>query len=199
MFKFNKLSGQASKLLLVLAIVVLVAVIVTFLLLKMAAKPPAPKLPAGPQVVLPVYEKTISKIKFISLTAIDRGSSLLASEVTTGRYNVNQKDYPVSNTGAKLIQVTVGAQNMGEENTQRGAWRVDNIIDSQGRNFVPLNSGVNSWLPRTNQCGELLKPAFDPTLCTQIYEVSKQSTGLKVMVEVVKGGSGSSLLDLIVK
>jgi len=202
MFKFNKYSGQASKLLLVLAIVVLVAVIITFLVLKMAEKPAQPVVPTGPVVQLPVYEQTINGIRFVFESAIDRGQILTASEVTNTQYASYQKDLPVSNTGAKFIQVTVGAQNMGTENTQQNAWDMGNIVDSDGRNFVPLdNSSVNSWLPYPNQCGALLKPAFDPTPCTQIYEVSKQSTGLKIVVEASKGSSSKTptSIDLIVK
>jgi hypothetical protein len=65
---------------------------------------------------------------------------------------------------------------------------------------------TNPWLPKPNLCGELLKPAFDPTPCTKIYEVSKESTGFKIRIEAGKnnkpissGSNNSFLLDLIVK
>jgi hypothetical protein len=47
-----------------------------------------------------------------------------------------------------------------------------------------------------------LKPAFDPTPCVKIYEVSKKSTGFKIRVQTTIGNStkkDSFLLDLIVK
>ncbi|MCX6718625.1 MAG: hypothetical protein NTY81_03455 [Candidatus Staskawiczbacteria bacterium] len=208
MFKFNKSAGQASRLLLVLAVVVFVAVIITFLIMKMATKPPAPSNPAT-TVPLPVYEQTLGDIRFVFESALDKGNVLRASEIANTQYNYSgQKDFVIDNLGAKFIEVTVGAQNMGTENTAQNAWDIENIVDSKGRNFVPLENGaVNPWLPNPDLCGSLLKPAFDPTPCTKIYEVSKASTGLKIRVvsgkdnKSVSSGSGNMefLLDLIVK
>jgi len=207
--KFNKQNGQASRALLVLAVVVLVAVIITFLVMKMAEKPSSPVKNTTTTAVLPVYEQTLGNIRFVYESSINRGSVLKASDIIKNSQNTysSQKDLNISNPGAKFILVTVGAQNMGATNTVQGAWDIENIVDSQGRNFVPLSGNlVNAWLPYPNLCSTLLKPAFDPTPCTKIYEVSKESTGLKIRVETGKnnvaissGNVQSFLLDLIVK
>jgi hypothetical protein len=220
MLKFNKEAGlprrssaeagQISRLLLVLAVVVFVAVIITFLVLKMAEKPPAPAPTPTTQVQLPVYEKQLGNINFVFESALDKGQVLKASNVTNSQYtSYSQGDLNVSNPGAKFIQVTIGAQNMGTLNTEENSWDIENIVDSNGREQVPLNGyTVAPWLPNPNLCGALLKPAFDPTPCVKIYEVSKQSTGLKVRVKTGIGNTSSNfssgktlnaLIDLIVK
>lgn len=213
MFKFNKSSGQASRLLLVLAIVILVAVVIVYLVMRMAEKPPEPVAPK-PTIPLPVYEQTLDSIRFVFESAIDKGDVLKASDsyIISGsgsERTSSQKDLPISNPGAKFIQVTIGAQNTGTENTVQNAWDLENIVDSQGRNYVPLITSVaKPWLPNPNLCSILLKPAFDPTPCVKIYEVSKESTGLKIRVEASKSPNtkainpknlDSFLIDLIVK
>lgn len=203
----NKERGQASRLLLVLAVVVLVAAIITYLIMKMAEKPPAPPIPEGNVVPMPVYEQTLGNIRFVFQSALDRDGVLKVSEIKNTQFSYQRDNLLVSNPGAKFIQVTVGAKNMGTENTVQNAWDIENIVDSEGRNFVPLeNYAANAWLPNPNLCGVLLKPAFDPTPCTKIYEVSKESTGLKIRVQTGKDNSAISsgkvtsyLIDLIVK
>jgi len=213
MYKLNKLTkssaqaGQASKLLLVLAVVILVAVIITFLVVKMAEKPAQPVKPVTPTTPLPVYEKTLGNIRFVFESALDRGDTLKAVDIQNPQYS--QKDLKVDNPGAKFIMVTIGAQNVGKTNTQQNAWTIENIVDSQGREFVPIQGyTVSPWLPNPNLCGALLKPAFDPTPCIKIYEVSKESSGLQIRIETGKnntvqnftsGKIDSFLLDLIVK
>ena len=210
MFKFNKFprlsrgfsikseSGQASRLLLVLAIVVLVAVIIVYLVMRMAEKPPSPTVPVTQTVPLPVYEQTMDNIRFVFESAINWGSVLKASNIPN--HSDSQKDLSIINPGAKFIQVTIGAQNVGKENTGSNVWDIENIVDSQGRNFVPSGGEVKPWLPKLNYCGTVLTPAFDPSPCTKIYEVSKQSTGMKIRVTVKSGNKKDTfLLDLIVK
>ena len=209
--KFNKSSGQVSRLLLVLAVIILVAVVIVFLVVRMAEKPKQPVAPPGPEPVpLPVYEKQLSNIRFVFESAIDRGQVLPVSQIINNQYGTsNLKDLQIGNPGAKFIQVTVGAQNKGTENTVTKAWDIENIVDSQDRNFVPLEGyAINPWLPNPNLCSTLLKPAFDPTPCTKIYEVSKESTGLRIRVVTGKnndaistsaGKTDTFLLDLIVK
>lgn len=208
MRKHGRQAGQASRLLLVLAIVVLVAVVITYLVIKMAEKPSKPAASTTTTTIpLPVYEQTLSNIRFVFESAIDEGDVLLASNITNSQYvSYQEKDLNVDNTGAKFIQVTVGAQDMGTENIDQGSWDIENIVDSQGRNFVSEDQYVVApWLPNPNLCGALLKPAFDPTPCTKIYEVSKESTGLKIRVgtgnatAISSGQTTSFLLDLIVK
>ncbi|MCX6722499.1 MAG: hypothetical protein NT094_00320 [Candidatus Staskawiczbacteria bacterium] len=136
------------------------------------------------------------------MSSLNRGNILRVSEITNKKYiDSTKEDFPISNTGAKFIQVTVAAQNMGTINTKKNVWDIGNIIDSEGRNFIPSESGIISrWLPEDNSCGDLLKPAFDPVSCTKIYEVSKESIGLKITIEYNEGSNkDSSFLDLIVK
>ena len=164
--EINKESGQVARLLLVLAIIIFVAAIITFLILRMAEKPPAPaKQQTGTPIVLPVYEQQLGNIRFVFESAIDEGAVLKASDITNSQYSsYSLKDLAVSNPGAKFIQVTIGAQNKGTENTEQNAWTIENIVDSQGRNFDPVEGyQVNPWLPNPDLCGALLKPAFDPT------------------------------------
>ena len=216
MFKNKKNSnvalqaGQVSKLLLLLAVIVLVAMVITYLIVNMAQKPVKPVVPTAPVIPMPVYEQTMGNIRFVFESAIDKGNSLKVSDILNKQYlSSTQKDFPVSNPGAKFIMVTIGAQNVGKMNTSQGAWDIKNIVDSEGRNFVPVDTfGINSWFPSINLCGALLKPAFDPTPCVKIYEVSKESTGLKVTVvtgknntsqDISSGKGETALIDLIVK
>jgi hypothetical protein len=204
--KFNS-SGQVSKLLLVLAVIILVAVVIVFLVMKMATRPQKPTGPVTPAVPLPVYEKQMGDINFIFESALDRGKILRASEIKNPRYSSSYTQD--RSTGERFVQVTIGAQNKGTVNIEPNAWTIENIIDSKNREFIPIDDyTVNPWLPDPDLCGALLKPAFDPTPCTKIYEVSKESTGLKIRVETGKdnmsnnlssGRIDSFLLDLIVK
>lgn len=209
MLRFNKESGQASRMLLVLAVVILVAVVIAYLVMRMAEKPPAPNLPINPGVTQPVYEEQLGNIRFVFQSALDKGNILAVAEIINTDY-INSYNTPKNlTTGEKFIKVTVGAQNKGTENTEVKAWNIQNIVDSKGRNFVPIGRDlVAPWLPTKDLCGSLLKPAFDPAPCVKIYEVSKQSTGLKIRVEtgknnkadnLSKGNTDSFLLDLIVK
>ena len=80
------------------------------------------------------------------------------------------------------------------------------IVDSDGRNFVPLQYNIDSWLPDPNLCGALLKPEFEPAPCVKIYEVSRISKGLKIQVislkkvgnEYPSDKKDTALIDLIV-
>jgi hypothetical protein len=214
-FQFNKSPlkrlwrsqcGQVSRLLLVLAIIILVAVVITYLVMKMTEKPPAPPGTEVPTVPMPVYEETIGDIRFVFMSSIDRGSVLKVSDSKDPRYSTWRQDLT---TTERFIQVTVGAQNKGKINIPARVWDIENIVDSDGRNYVPLSdSQVGSWLPENNYCGDLLKPEFEPISCTKIYEVSKISTGLKIRVISGKGNQpgklssddrNEALLDLIVK
>ena len=205
--RFAGEAGQASRLLLILAIVVLVAAVITYLIIRMAEKPPVPTPAPGPVVQQPVYEQALGNIRFIFESGLDRGQILRASEIKNNQYSYQKQDFVISNAGAKFIQVVVGAKNMGTENTEQNAWNIGNIVDSEGRNFIPIEDyNVNAWLPNPNPCGAVLKPAFDPTPCTKIYEVSNKSTGLKIKIQTGKNNSSissgstiSSLIDLIVK
>ncbi len=181
--KFNS-SGQVSRLFLILAIIIFVAIVITFLVMKMATKPEKPVEVPEETIPLPVYEAQLGNIRFVFQSAIDKGTALKASEVINSQYSYSQGDLQISNPGAKFIKVTIGAQNKGTVNTEENSWKLGNIVDSEGRNYVPLEGyTVSPWIPYPDKCGVLLKPAFDPTPCTKIYEVSKESIGLKILVE----------------
>ena len=220
MYKFNKSSqaGQASRLLLVLAMVVLVAGVIVFLVMKMATPAPKPKTTVKtPDTTVntkapdAVYEKQLGNIKFSFQSATNRGTTLNSSDVVNNQ-NGSQIDSLSATSGGRFIQVTIGAQNEGKLNIDQESWDIGNIVDSQGRNFVPMNADtVSPWIFNSNSCGSLLMPAFDPTPCTKIYQVSDESKGLKITVEnKEKSSSGSVslsgkaaattfLLDLVVK
>ena len=195
--KFNKQSGQASRLLLVLAVVVLVAAIVTFMVMKMVEKPAKPSVPEPTTIPMPVYEQTLSNIRFIFEAAIDRGDVLRKTQIVNKQYDfASQKDFKIGNPGAKFIIVTIGAQNVGKVNTEKGVWTIENIVDSEGREFIPIQGyAASPWTPNPDLCGALLKPAFDPTPCVKIYEVSKESTGLKIRVVSGKDNKAQSIIS----
>ena len=205
MFKFKKelylpaQAGQVSKLLLVLAIIILVAIVITYVVMRAAEKPPKPTIDT-PTIPQPMYEQTLGDIKFIFLQARDLGSALKGSE---SRNPTWQKDLK---SVERYIKVTIGAQNKGLTNIKEQVWDIENIVDSEGRNFTPLQYNIDSWLPDPNLCSALLKPEFEPMPCVKIYEVSKVSKGLKIEVTALKkiGTEYSSekkdkaLIDLIV-
>jgi len=200
--KFNKSSGQASRLLLILAIIVIVAAVIVFLVMKMAEQPEKTETTEETTVELPVYEQTLGNIKFIFESAVNHGDTLYATNAT--EYDSYTKDLT---TTEKFIEVKIGAQNVGKVNMDDGSWDIENIIDSEGREFVPLdNNIVGDWLPEEDLCGTLLKPAFNPTPCIKIYEVAKDSSELKIRVLTGKDNSDEldgedtqkALIDLIV-
>jgi len=204
--KFNKQLGQVSRLLLVLAVVVLVAAIIVYLVMQMANKPSKPVTNPEETVTAPIYEQTLGNIKFIFESAINHGDTLLASQVKNTIYTSYQTDLT---TTENFIEVKIGAQNMGKSNIEERSWDMREIVDSEGREFVPIEDySISPWLPTTDLCGTLLKPAFDPTPCIKIYEVSKKSTGLKIRVITGKSNNANdlssdkvdtALIDLIVK
>ena len=188
--KINKSSGQASRTLLILAIIILVAVVFSYLVIKVAENPPTKKQKQEPIVPQPVYEQTLGDVRFIFQEARDYGSVLYGSQSN----NPRREDIK---TTERFIKVIIAAQNKGKENTKNGSWNIENIVDSEGRNYVPLDN-VNQWLPENNLCGDLLKPEFAPIPCVKIYEVSKISTGLKIRVKTTTIKSSEALIDLIV-
>jgi len=200
MFKINdKETGQASRLLLVLAIIILVAIVITYLVMRAAEKPPKP-VTNEPTVSQPAYEQSLGDIKFIFMQARDMGNVLKGTESRNSSW---QKDLT---TTEKFIKVTIGAQNKGLVNIKEQVWNVGDIVDSDGRNFVPLQYNIDSWLPDPNLCGALLKPEFEPAPCVKIYEVSRISKGLKIQVislkkvgnEYPSDKKDTALIDLII-
>ena len=198
MFKnFNKSSGEIAKVLLALAIVVLIAILIAYIVIKRAEKPPV--LPPTTDLPIPVYEATLGDIRLFFLEATDKGDVLL------GR-NSNQSDWQKDlRTTERFIEVKIGAQNIGKENTIDRMWDIGEIIDNEGRKFILSGQEVMNWLPsyEKDQCGDILKPSFEPLTCTKIYEVAKISTGLKVKVFTYDKGyssgsiAGEAFLDIL--
>jgi len=210
--KFKKSSnllqaGETSKLFLVLAVIILVAAVIVYLVIKMAEQPSNPVEEPTETAALPVYEQTLENIKFVFESAINHGDTLYASESVNSTYSSSYQTNLT--TTENFIEVKVGAQNVGKVNMDAGTWDIENIVDSEGREYVPLEEySIRAWLPNTDLCGTLLKPSFDPTPCIKIYEVSKKSTGLKIRVVTGKNNGNvgsdmedneSALIDLIVK
>jgi len=177
MFKnINKSSGQVARTLLVLAIIVLIAIVIAYIVIRKGEKPPPPPPPPENGIPQPVYEETIGNIKFTFQDAINKGQVLRGSE---SRYPEWQKDLK---TKEKFIEVVVGAQNIGKENIPANMWDIGDIIDAEGRRFVPLGEEVRNWLAEQDPCGTLLKPGFSATPCKKIYEVAEISKQLKIEV-----------------
>ena len=176
---FSKQSGQVSRLLLVLAIIIFVAAVIVFVVLKATSAPAKPIVveQTGPKVV---YEATLGNIKFTFQEARDMGKTLVG---TKSRFPDWQKNLI---TTEKYIMVTVGAQNKGKENIPERVWDIGDIVDSEGRKYVPLENIADAWRPDPNLCSTLLKPEFAPTPCVKIYEVSRISAGLKINVSAFK-------------
>ena len=188
--------------LLVLAIIVLVAVVITYLIIRMAEQPSKPDLPPDDTVPQPVYSQTLGNISFTHRSTVDMGNILRPSDAVSA--TTWQKDLT---TTERFIKVAIGAQNEGKENIPERSWDIGDIVDSEGRIYEPLEGyTISPWLPSNNGCQDLLKPAFEPTLCIKIYEVSKKSIGLKINVIIGKdnapnnfssGKVDTALIDLI--
>ena len=197
--------GQASRLLLVLAIIILVAVVIVYLVVRMAERPSSPITDPTETVPQFNYEQTLGDIKFVFIDSRDLGSVLRASQAKDQSYSW-VKDLT---TTERFIMVTIGAQNKGKVNIPERSWDIGNIVDSEGRNFVPVDQyTAEPWMPTGNSCQTLLAPEFDPAPCTKLYKVSKISTGLKITVLAGKNNDSTSfssgdvdeaLIDLIVK
>ncbi len=194
---FHKESGQVSRTLIILGFVVLLMTGVVYGVIRLAAgkkarlaQEEANQL-ANVEPPKPVYEIQLEDVRFLFDSAIDLGPVIKATKTS-------QVDL---RTTEKFIYVTIRAQNKGLGQLPRYTWNIGNIIDSTGRNFIPDDSAY-TFLPNPDLCGAILKPEFEPTPCTKIYQVSKASTNLKVEVNYVPQNSSkpkTALLDLNVK
>ncbi len=195
--KSNKSSGSVSSILLILLLVLMVITVIAFVVLKIKSAKKSDGTGANinsgivAEIPKPVYEATIGDVKLMFESADNLGNSVKSND----RIYQNQK--PITTT-EKFIRVVVSAQNKGKVTLPQGSWKVGNIVDSEGREFVAIDNQLYFLLPNPNLCESAMKPAFDPVPCVKIYEVSKESTGLKVMVTAT-GSKESSLLDLDVK
>lgn len=199
----NMQSGQVARIMLALVVVCAVAIAIAYIVINSARKPAIPvAINSEGTTTVPkaIYEVTSNDIKISFQEAYNFGNTLYGSQ-SSSQYQKNLT------TTEKYIMVTIGAQNKGKEDTPTNVWDLGNIIDSEGRIFIPANYDVYSWLPKNNACGNVLKPEFTPLSCTKIYEVSKTSQGLKVQALVAqKTGEGkydngkkeTILLDMII-
>lgn len=192
--------GEISRIILILAGAILLVVVIAFIAVSVSRsrqeEEPVDDLPQVEEPPKPVYELTMRNISFTLESSRDLGGVLYG---TLSRYPTVQKDLV---TTERFIEIVVGAQNKGTVNTSYYDWTVGNIVDSEGRSFVPLDYRVAPWLPATDLCGVLLKPEFEPVPCVKIYEVSKASAGLKIEVKVtIKDSSRkeTAFLDLDIK
>ena len=178
MFKnISKSSGQIAKILLALTVVVLIAILIAYIVIKRAEKQPEPT-PEEPTEPLPVYDLTLGDVRFLFLEATDKGDTLYGKDSSQPDW---QKDL---HSTERFVELIVGAQNVGKENTPQKIWDIGELMDSEGRKFTPAGQEVTNWLPtyEANLCGSILRPSFEPSPCKKIYEVAKVSTGLKVKV-----------------
>ncbi len=194
----NKQSGEISRVLLALAIVTLIIVAVVYLVIRITdsrsvQNPSQQNGSVTEEPPKPVYETQLGDVKFSVQSAVDLGN------VLKGDLQKGQKDLK---TTEKFIWVVVGAQNKSKVNLPQYSWDLGNIVDEEGRNFVPITNQAYFWLPVPDLCGALLKPEFDPIPCTRLYEVSKESTKLKIQVLTLSATSSKkdqALLDLNVR
>ncbi len=191
-------SGKLSMILLVAAAGLAVLIVGVYFVLKAnvlkttpVSKPQTTTTTTQPVVPKPVYTTTIGQIQFNFESAQDLGNTV--------KSNVSYE--PDLTTTEKFIEVTVGAQNTGKVDTAQDAWSLGNIVDSDGRNFIP-DQDAYAFLPNPNLCGSILEPDFQPTPCVEFYNVSKSSTGLKVQVVYTDPSTSKTkqaTLDLLVK
>lgn len=187
----NLSSGKISKILLILAIAIVVVIIVVFAVIKVVgnkktetAKTEAQKTEKV-EAPKPVYDIEMQNIKFTFQEAENLGTILKAKTI----YDQDLK------TTEKFIKVMVGGQNKGKTNAIQYAWDIGNIVDSEGRIFIPYDKAY-FFLPKPDLCGSILKPEFQATPCVRIYEVSKLSKNLKIEVKVNDPKSQSGFLDI---
>lgn len=194
--KMNTSKGSISTTFLIMGIILLVVIVIVFVIISITSKKNTTKDVGTPEPAGPVYETQLGDVKFIFASAVNIGNVLPSKDT---RYE------PDLITTERFIKVTVGAQNKGLLNVGEETWNIGNIVDSEGRNFVPVDQDRrNSYMvDSSSACGALLKPEFTPTPCVKYYEVSKKSTGLKVEVYTSAERSSkkkeSGFLDLIVK
>lgn len=190
-------SGQASRIIIILAVVLLLAGVLVYFGIKYAKSGKNPTSvnsqettePSPPPVPKPVYEVQMGDIKIILLGAYDLGNALYDS-----RSGYHQDVF----TTDRFIMVTVQAQNKGKVDTQANMWSLGAMIDSEQRVFNQIGDRAAFFIPLPDMCGALLKPEFEPSRCTKIFEVSKVSKGLKVQVNgpMEKGKTDPVYIDL---
>lgn len=174
--KESKLSGGVSGLILGLGGLVVIIILAFLVVNKTQLFVSPPPLPTEEETTEPAYEVVAGDIKFALYGFKDQGNFLRASQTKSSRQV--RKDLT---TAEKFIEVTISAENIGKDNIKGGSWEIKELVDSEGRKFYSPRE-TEPWVSEESQCGAVLKPGFSPTLCTNIYEVAKISSGLKVRV-----------------
>jgi hypothetical protein len=183
-------SGQASRTVIILAVIILIVAGIVYGVTRFAlSKKTSSTVNNGPPPL--VYDLSIGDIRFILESSVNMGSVLYGKASRFPNYQPNLV------TTEKFIKVTVRAQDKGNNDTTQYAWDLGNIVDSAGRNFLPITDKAYSWIPFPDLCGAVLHPEFEPTPCVRYYEVSKVSEGLKLEVISVKPNSTKQQKDLL--
>ena len=167
-------------------IVAIIGVIIFSVVKKEPEKPVETPVvePVKEEMPKPIYEVIVGNVKFNSVEVEDMGSVLECEKRPIPPERCLPQDN--ANTTDKFIKVKITAQNMGQDNIIKGNWKVEELIDSEGRKFYS-STKTTKWIPEESRCGDLLKPNFKPTACIIIYEVSKHSIGLKTKVYAYTG------------
>lgn len=137
-------------------------------------------IPEEKNMPAPIYEVIVGDVKFKLLEVKNLGNILRCEDRINFSYGGECPESYDLVTTDKFIKVIITAQNIGKENIKRLGWKINEMVDNGGRKFY--SDKTSSWVPDESKCSELLKPNFEPTPCTTIYEVSNRSTGLKVRV-----------------
>ena len=197
----KKSEGAVSNVLLILGVILIIVIVIFYVVIRInaarnvAEEKEEEEISQNNEPPLPVYETQLGDVKFIFQSAQNIGNVLI-SEDKRFRQDLF--------TTERFIRVAVGVQNKGKENVKKGTWDLGNIIDSEGRNFLSVDQSTQGYyLDQSTGCGSVLKPEFEPTQCIKYYEVSNQSTGLKVEVNLYPENSlkesETALIDLIVQ
>ncbi len=184
-------SGQASRTIIILAVIILIIAAVVYGVTRFAVGRKTASDTGNNEPPPPVYQLTMGDTRFVLESARDLGNVLTGASSRFPKYQTN------ITTTEKFLKITVRAQNKGKTDTIQYAWDLGNIIDSAGRNFIPVSEKAYSWLPQPDLCGAVLKPEFEPTPCVRYYEVSKISEGLKLEVIALKPNSSKTEKDVI--
>ena len=145
-------------------------------------------VPTGEKVYSVDQDVIVGKGRWKVLSATDKGSVLLGSE----------SEYPTitadKTTTGKFIKVSFELENMG---TITETWVPSpTVVDSKGREFKS-GDGVWSWIPDEKSFTLTSIHPGVPMQFIEIYEVSKDSSALKLKVEDISfGGSATALISL---
>ena len=153
------------------------------------SSPPAlPSSPPAAKVYSIGQDVTVGKGRWKVLSARDRGSVLRGTE----------SQYPTINndktTTGRFIEVSFELENMG---TITETWvSPPTVVDDKGREFKPAD-GVWEWIPSEKQFLLTSVHPGVPMQFIEIYEVSKDASGLKLKVRDISfGGSATALISL---